>query len=272
MNLENWIIEPEALAERLGDSNLCIIDLCTTENYAAGHIPGALHLDYPQIVRKQEPVMGLLPEAEDFGRLLGQLGITPQTEIIAYDDEGGGKAARLIYTLAVAGHGVMKLLNGGLQAWSAAQLPLTPQAPAEPKATEYAVTYSHQDLLADRDYILAHLDDPAMVVIDARSPGEYAGTDVRANRGGHIPGAINQDWLTLMDREHDLRLRDAATLAREYQALGVTPDKDIVVHCQTHHRSALTFVVLKALGYAQVRGYPGSWSDWGNNNDTPIEQ
>ena len=90
-------------------------------------------------------------------------------------------------------------------------------------------------------------------------------------RAGRIPGAANMDWLELIDRDNATRLVDLDLVTQRLEALGLTPDKDIVTHCQTHHRSALSYLMLKYLGYERVRGYHGSWSDWGNRSDTPIE-
>src|SRR5690606_20502838 len=123
----------------------------------------------------------------------------------------------------------------------------------------------------DKDYVLAHLNDPNVVLVDARTPEEYVGSLKRAARGGHIPGAVNFNWTDAMDPERQLRLKDAGELRRAFEALGVTPDKEIITYCQTHHRSSHTYVTLRALGYPRVKAYAGSWSEWGNLPDTPIE-
>ena len=95
----------------------------------------------------------------------------------------------------------------------------------------------------------------------------------RANKHlGHIPGAVNMDWLDVMDRDNALRIRDYAELVTELEALGLTPDMEMVTHCQSHHRSGLTWLAGKALGFTKIRAYPGSWKDWGNRDDTPIER
>jgi thiosulfate/3-mercaptopyruvate sulfurtransferase len=94
---------------------------------------------------------------------------------------------------------------------------------------------------------------------------------VFAKRGGHIPGAVNIEWTDAMDKQHDLRLKPENELRQLLESKGITPDKMIVMHCQTHHRSAHTYILLKSLGYEKIKGYPGSWSDWGNEPNTPIE-
>ena len=124
---------------------------------------------------------------------------------------------------------------------------------------------------ADAGYILARLDDPGTALLDTRTPEEFSGERVRAARGGHIPGAVNFNWVEAMDADHNLRLKPAPVLLESLAALGVTPDKEVIAYCQTHHRSSHTFVVLKWLGFERVRGYPGAWSEWGNREDTPVE-
>lgn len=264
------LIEPEQLAPELDQPGRAIVDLCRPDVFAAGHIPGALSLDFAAIVRVQAPVMGLLPDEAKLSAVLSNLGITPDTHVIAYDDEGGGKASRFLWTLAAIGHTRWSLLNGGLHAWKSGGFPLTTAPSVAATPSKYSARYTGQ-VVADRAYILDRLKDSATVIVDARSPGEYNGSDVRAERGGHIPGAVNFDWQLGMDRNRGLRLRSAEELLPKLAVLGITPDKEAIAYCHTHHRSALTFVMLKALGFERVRGYPGSWSDWGNQPNTPIE-
>ncbi len=108
------------------------------------------------------------------------------------------------------------------------------------------------------------------MIWDARSPAEFRGEKLFAARGGHIPGAINFEWTAAMDRARDLRIRE--DIAEQLEALGIVPEKEVVTHCHTHHRSGLTYLLAKALGYPRVKGYAGSWSEWGNLPDTPVQQ
>ena len=110
-----------------------------------------------------------------------------------------------------------------------------------------------------------------MALLDSRSKEEYSGERKFAQRGGHIPGAVNLDWHLAMDPDHNHRLQPESVLRDMLNARGVTPDKTVVTYCQTHHRSAFTYFVLKVLGYPRIKGYPGSWSEWGNDDSTPIE-
>jgi thiosulfate/3-mercaptopyruvate sulfurtransferase len=263
------ILSPAELDRLRADPSVRIIDLCKPEIYVQAHVPGAVHLDYGQVVRAEKPVGGLLPEAGDLARVLGSAGISPDTTVVAYDDEGGGRAARLLWTLQAIGHQHMALLDGGLQAWAAESLPLDSAVPTvEPR--DYPVHYRDK-VVADREYILNHLEDPGTALLDARTPEEYRGAKKLAQKVGHIPGAVNFNWTDAMDPNRQLRLKDANVLRSRLADLGITPDKEIIVYCQTHHRSAHTFILLQWLGFIRVRGYPGSWSDWGNRDDTPVE-
>ncbi len=266
------VIEADQLQPLLGSPGLLVIDLCKPATYARAHIAGAIHLDYAQVVAVQKPMMGLLPDADTLSRLFSTIGLTPDTQVVAYDDEGGGRAARLLWTLDAVGHRQSSLLNGGLHAWANEGHPLD-TTPASPSASEYHAAFNTADNnpVAQRDEILAGLNDSGRVLLDSRSPGEYRGEKKLAARAGRIPGAVNLDWLNVMDKTRNMRLKPEAALRDLLTERGVTPDKSVIVYCQTHHRSALTYWVLKWLGYPDIKGYPGSWSDWGNREDTPVE-
>ena len=263
------VVEPAQLAEQLGTQKLLIVDMCKPEIYASQHIPGAVHLDYLQLVAAQPPVMGLLPDDAHLGAVFSALGLAPDMHVVAYDDEGGVKACRLLWTLDVIGHAHFSLLNGGLRAWLAGRHPVS-SVSALPRASHYQVTRSGH-ALADKEYILAHLQDAEVKLLDARTPGEYSGADKRAQHGGHIPGAVNMDWTEALDMQNSGRFKPADVLRKRLDALGVTPDKEVIVYCQTHHRSSHTYIALKALGYSRIKGYPGAWSEWGNSPDVSVE-
>lgn len=263
------IITPGELQTRLGADNLVIVDLCKPEIYTQAHLPGAFHIDYKSIISGEKPVLGLLPAADQFSAVLSAIGATNLSTIIAYDDEGGGRAARFLWTLEVIGHAHYALLDGGLAAWVAESRPLTTDIPP-PASSNYPIKYT-DNAIANLDYVRANLGNPKVVLMDTRTAKEFSGEKSLAARPGHIPGAINFDWVNAMDPSRNLRLKDKDSLRADIEALGITRDKEIIVYCQTHHRSAHTFVVLKHLGYQQLRGYAGAWSEWGNRQDTPIK-
>ncbi len=263
------LLEPDELEANLGRDDLLVVDLSRPESYAKFHVPGAVHLDYARIITAQKPVMGLVPDDATLAAVFSNIGIDARTHIVACDDEGGGRAARLLWTLEVAGHHSLSLLNGGLHAWVNEGHTLD-SVPATPVARVFEV---HRDTAssADSDYIMAHLNRDDCVLLDARSPDEYKGIKKYAERAGHIPGAVNFEWTEAMDQASNLRLKPADELKGLLAERGITPDKEIIAYCQTHHRSAHTCLVLQSLGFERVRGYVGSWSDWGNNPELPLE-
>ena len=265
------LLEPEQLHHHLQDPGVFIVDMRSPESYAQGHIPGAVNLAYSDIVRAAPPVGGLLPDPQRLGTVLGALGLTPEHQVVVYDEKGGGRAGRLLWTLDVLGHAHCSVVNGGLPAWISEQRPLQTTAPAAGGAS-YPAVLRNPDVLAEKRYILDRLGAADFIPLDTRTPAEFAGIDVRAARGGHIPGAVNLDWVETIDRDSVLRLKPDRQLIDMLGQLGVTRDKEVVVYCQTHHRSSHTYLVLRHLAFPRVRGYAGAWSDWGNDPTTPIER
>ncbi|MCC5857609.1 MAG: sulfurtransferase [Ectothiorhodospiraceae bacterium] len=266
------LIEPDELEPLLGTPGLLILDLCDEEQYRRAHVPGAVHMEFSRLVRQDPPAMGLLPTEQALEALFSEVGLTPDTHIVAYDNTGGGRAGRLLWTLDVVGHPAYSMLNGGLPAWAEEGHPLE-RTVNRPRPGHYTVRMAPlPDSRADMAYVQHRLGAEDVCILDARSAAEYRGEDIRAARGGHIPGAVNLDWMQLRDPEAHGRLRPAGELMEMLERIGATPDKEIITHCQTHHRSSLTWVALRALGYQRVRGYDGSWSEWGNDAGVPVER
>ena len=262
------VIEPADLAARLDTPELILVDLSSAAHYAEGHVPGAYFVAPQRTQLGKPPAPGLLPEKADLEMLFSELGHRPEAVYVVYDDEGGGWAGRFIWLLDVIGHHRYHYLNGGRHAWIEAGLPLTQDVPP-PVDTPVNLTL-HDEPTATREYLQSRLGAEDLAIWDARGPQEYRGEKVLAAKGGHIPGAINFEWTAGMDPAHSLRIR--SDMAETLNALGITPDKEVITHCQTHHRSGFTYLVAKALGYPRIKGYAGSWGEWGNHPDTPVER
>ena len=264
------LIEPKALQAALSDSQLLVVDLSKAATYAQRHIPGAMHMEYSILNGGTQPAPGVLPPEERLAQIAGMLKLEKMSRVVAYDDEGSGRAARLAWTLHYLGYESVQVLNGGLQAWTDDGYPLDDRPVLPDVAATLALALRNPSVLADHTYIRRHLDDESVVLLDARTPEEYAGTKVRAARGGHIPGAVNLNWLDTIDKNRSLRLKSPEILNNTLETLGVKPEQEVITYCHSHHRSAHAWLMLKSLGFPRVRGYAGSWSEWGNHPDTPV--
>lgn len=262
------LIEPEQLATELDRMpGRVIVDLRKAEHYLAGHIPGAIHLDYQHLVRSSPPTGGLLPEPEAFNRVVQYLGLQPDSEVLVYDGEGGAAASRLVWNLACYGFTKCRLISGGSIAWSLADLPSETRI-IQPAGSSLTLSRTG-DALIDTDTLLTRLDHDDLALMDTRTREEYTGEKIRANHGGRIPGAIRLEWTDLLDRNAGYRVLPEDRLHEMLHSLGFADRQHVVVYCQTHHRSALNYLVLKALGYPRVSALDGAWSSWGNRHDTP---
>lgn len=264
------LVSAAQLAEQLESDELLIVDVSSPQEYAAAHIPGAVQIAYADFISAAPPVMGLIPDNQHLSQVLSAIGLSADKHVIAYDRQGGGQAGRLLYTLDAIGHHAVSLLDGGMQAWAQAGLAII-DGPSQPQASNYT-TELIGDNVADKAYIQSRLNAPDLAVLDCRSPAEFDGSDMRAMRGGHIPGAVNFNWTDAFDPSNSPSVGDLEALGERFKDMGVTPDKEIILYCQTHTRSSHTYMLLKQMGYQNLKGYPGAWSDWGNDPDTAIEQ
>lgn len=266
------VITAAELANRLADREQdkprpLVVQVTSPVAYAAGHVPGAVLVEPGDLVSGIPPATGRLPDHDALTTLFRRIGYTHDTQVIALDDEGGGWAGRLAWTLDIIGNRTWRYLDGGLAAWVAAGLPID-RAPVEVPASDVEISVDSRPI-AEAEDILPRLQDPDLVIWDCRSAEEFAGHRRAAVRAGHIPGAVNLDWLEVMDTERNLCLvEDLEGLLAEN---GIVPERDVITHCQTHHRSGLTYMAARLAGFPRIRAYHGSWSEWGNRMDTPVQ-
>jgi thiosulfate/3-mercaptopyruvate sulfurtransferase len=263
----NLIVSVSWLMQHTTDQHLRLVDARPTAEYDKGHIPGAVslpvadtfdpaqHKNYPDTKAKLEA-------------LFARRGLSNTMRIIIYDNGKEHRSARLFWTLEYVGATNVAVLDGGLTQWQAEQGAIS-TVPVQVEPGTFVAMVDPAKLPMAAQCQLA-LDNPTKVILDARSPEEFRGEDVRAKYRGHIPGAVNIDW-----RENFTTttvLKDPVTLRTLYERKGVTPDKDVIAHCQTGQRSSVSYWVLRLLGYPQVGNYAGSWVEWGNDPTTPKAQ
>lgn len=274
-----YLIEAHALESLLADESLLIVDVSARQSYLQCHLPGAVHLDYNNLILGKPPAVGLLPPLDKLQIALQSIGLTAQKHVVAYDDQGNSRASRLLWVLEAIGHKKAALLNGGLCAWSN-EGHATESAPAQAEAHLHHIDQLdiaaspielNSSVIAEQDYVLTSLTNAHTRILDARSADEYNGIKSPSLRSGHIPGAVNLNWLDSIDRDNNLRFKPTATLNTMLSQLGLKREHEIIVYCQTHHRSSHSFVMLRQLGFDKIRGYAGAWAQWGNDPNLPIE-
>jgi thiosulfate/3-mercaptopyruvate sulfurtransferase len=259
---------PAALARSLeGAARPLVIDLRPPEDFAAGHIPGAVHLDLWGVSLIDTDPAPLQAFMWMIDHLFNLRGVDASTPVVVYDEQSGIRAARAFWFLEYFGHPDVTLLDGGFTAWTREGLPVTRDAAAPPKST-WSGTPQQQTIATWRD-VKARVGSPDTVILDTRTDGEYDGTTVRAKRGGHIPGAVHVEWTRNLGP--DGAFKPAGELRAMYEAAGVTPDKEVVTYCQGGYRAAHGYLALRLLGYPRVRNYTGSWKEWGDRTELPVE-
>lgn len=231
--------------------------------YSRMHIPGAVMVGYQDITGYRDGIPGFRAETALLRKLFGRLGITPESHVVVYDASGGMDAARMVWTLHCMGHTQCYILDGGMGAWYTEKRVCTDHMP-QIAPVEYRVD---EDLRWDADIELMQrvvAGELEMKVLDTRSEAEYEGQTIRGPRG-HIPGARHFEWMDALRTPQDPQLKDDEALREMLAGRGVeNPHTDeVVVYCQTAHRAAHTWAVLRHLGYAKVRLYDGSMAEWG---------
>jgi thiosulfate/3-mercaptopyruvate sulfurtransferase len=256
------LIEDDAASRPL------ILDLRPPEAYTAGHVPGAIHLDLWGLSLTDTDPAPLKAFMWMIEHVLAVHGVTRTTPIIVYDSQSGIRAARAFWFLEYFGHPSVRVLDGGFDAWTRETRPVTRDADPPP-ASDWTGTRESKTIATWRD-VRDAISNNDVVILDTRSDGEYRGTTVRAKRGGAVPGAVNIEWTRNLTPEGEFK--PAAELKRMYVDAGVTPDREVITYCQGGYRAAHSYLALRLLGYPRVRNYVGSWKEWGDREDLPIQK
>jgi thiosulfate/3-mercaptopyruvate sulfurtransferase len=270
------LVDTQWVQDHLEDPSVRIVEV--DENpalYAESHIPGAIGFDWKTDL--QDQVKRDFLDAQAFGELFGSRGISNDHTIVLYGDRNNWFAAYTYWYLKYYGHDAVRLVNGPREKWIGEGRPTTAEVPSYP-ATSFTAKPGDPAIRATRDEVLVALDAETKLV-DVRSPQEYSGELIAmpgyeqegAQRGGHIPGAKSVPWAQAV--QEDGTFKSAADLAELYGSKGVTNGADIIAYCRIGERSAHTWFVLhELLGKDRVKNYDGSWTEWGNLVNVPVEK
>ncbi len=265
------LVNADWMLENLDNDDVVVIDLRGEEDYAAGHIPGALRLTPNPVFQEEDEngVAGMLPAADHIAMALSDLGIEASDTVVFYDGFSNLWASRALWAMDVYGHEDSRLLDGSWNYWSANELESSTETPAVTASTYAFTGEPNLSIIAGWEEVLTSVEDPSKIVCDARSPEEFSGKDVRADAGGHIPEAGNVNWNRAVN-EQGVFL-PVADLREIYEGEGIEGDKVVFTLCQTAVRATHSwFVLQELLGYETVKVYDGSWTEWGNRTDLPI--
>ena len=271
------LISAEALHAMLGEPELRVIDTrfdlkdpaAGLEAYKRGHIPGALYLDLDLDLSSSPAEHGgrhPLPDMTEFSEKLGSLGVSNSSQIVVYDDHAGVFAGRLWWLLRYAGHGAVRVLDGGLSAWTDAGFDTTDVMP-EYEAGVFTAEL-RPDMVVDAQHVARNLDNPNVLLLDARAQERYRGeTEPMDPKAGHIPGAIN---LPYTENLAGKTFKSPEALKERFENLELSQAEEVVVYCGSGVSAAHDLIALEEAGVKNAKLYVGSWSDWSSYPDNPV--
>jgi thiosulfate/3-mercaptopyruvate sulfurtransferase len=271
------LVTTDWLAEHLNDDGVVVAEVDENPDlYDEGHITGAVKLHWRDDL--QDPVERDLVDKPTFERLLSERGIANDTTLVLYGDKNNWFAAYAYWYLKIYGHGDVRILDGGRQKWADEGREFTTETP-QPRQADYKANERDESIRTYRESVRAQIGEQSKALVDVRSPQEYSGDLIAppgyeqegAQRAGHIPTAASIPWATAV--RDDGTFKSADELRELYEGKGVTPEKEVTAYCRIGERSAHTWFVLRELlGYERVKNYDGSWTEWGNLVDVPIER
>ncbi len=278
-NSWSTLINAQQLKQMIDQPEVVVIDVRKPEEYAAGHIPGAVAVPvgvWRTPSAKTGPSQEIFtkedgsPDVAKYEELLGSYGISNDKHIVVYGSHAGkndGTTPAAI--LSWLGHERLSYLDGlGIEEWKKAGFEVSTEARELPQTTYKA--NAQTEWVWNLEKVLANINAENVVFLDVRTPEEFSGKDLRGNKhGGHIPKAVNMDYETML--QADKLVVSKADAKKMFEEAGVTPDKTVVLYCQTATRTSLAQLALKDLGYDKVALYDASWQEYGNRDDTPIE-
>ena len=265
---KDLLVTPAALLPLLeGPGPPLLLDLRPAEQFASGHLAGAVHLDlwgFSLIDTDPAPLRAFLWMVE---HVLALRGVTAERPVVLYGEHSDLRAARVFWFLEFFGHPDVRVLDGGARAWVTQGLPLDTAA-VSPTPSTWTGQRRTETLATWRD-VSERLGADDVAVLDTRTDEEYVGTHVRAARGGAIPGAVHLEWTRNLTLQGSFK--PPADLRHMYESSGITHDHEVVTYCQGGYRAAHSYLALRLAGYPRLRTYLGSWKEWGDRTDLPIE-
>ena len=272
----NVLVSTDWAEEHLNDENVRFVEVdVDTSSYETGHIPGAVGWNWK--TQLQDQYRRTIATQDDFEKLLQESGIDNDTSVVLYGDNNNWFAAWAYWLLKYYGHNDVKILDGGRKKWVNENRELTKEVP-QYSSTNYKVKDVREEYRAYRDEIKENLDNNNVGLVDVRSPDEYSGKILApeglnelSQRAGHIPGANNIPWSKAVNEDGTFKSKEE--LQKLYEEQGITPDKKVIAYCRIGERSAHSWFVLnELLDFPEVKNYDGSWTEWGNLIDAPIER
>jgi thiosulfate/3-mercaptopyruvate sulfurtransferase len=272
------LVDIQWVVDHMNDPDVRIaeVDYDPTANYNLGHVPGAVLFDWKKDIN--DPVTRNIFSKQTCEDLVQRAGVNNNTTLVLYGDFNNWFAAFAFWAFKYYGFKDLKLMNGGRKKWLEEDRPITKDIP-QYQLGNFKATEPDKSIRVFLNQVKEALDKENIAMVDVRSPKEFTGEILappeypteHAQRGGHIPGASNIPWSQAV--KDDGTFKSTEELKQIYQSKGIVPDKEIIAYCRIGERSSHTWFVLKyLLGYPNVKNYDGSWTEWGNIVDNPIEK